>query len=87
MGYNLSVYDNNGKEIDFIANKDNKSYFVQVTYSVVDDKTYQREFGAFKGISQNNRRIIITNDETNYSTSNIEHISLKKFLSMDSLDE
>lgn len=30
MGYNVKVYDNNGKEIDFIAQKNNKTYLVSV---------------------------------------------------------
>ena len=84
-GYSVSVFDNNGKEIDFIAEKDNKKYFVQVAYSVVDEKTYDREFGAFKGVSQLDKKIIITNDDISYSTSNVEHIFLIDFLNSESL--
>lgn len=85
MGYALSVYDNSGREIDFLAEKDGKRYFVQVAYSVVDDKAYEREFSAFKGIGQNDRKILITTDSTDYSTSTAEHIQLEKFLEMDEL--
>lgn len=85
MGYNLNVYGNRGREIDFLAEKDGKRYFVQVAYSVVEDKTYEREFSAFRNISQLDRKIIITNDAVDYSTSNVQHIRLQDFLQMDSL--
>lgn len=85
MGYKVSVYDNNGREIDFLAEDGQKKYFIQVAYSVEDSKTYDREFSAFKGISQLDRKIIITNDDLDYSTSNIQHIKLKEFLQMEKL--
>ncbi len=87
MGYNVRVYDNAGKEIDFVASKDNKTYFVQVAYSVMEEKTYNREFGAFKGIDHLSKKIIITNDDIDYSTSTVEHIKLKDFLLMENLDK
>ncbi len=87
MGYNVRVYDNAGKEIDFVASKNNKTYFVQVAYSVMEEKTYNREFGAFKGIDHLSKKIIITNDDIDYSTSAVEHIKLKDFLLMENLDK
>lgn len=78
--YDLTVYDNDGKEIDFLAEKSGKKYFIQVAYSVADDKTYERELGAFRNIDQINRKILITNDDVDYSTSNVQHIKLKNFL-------
>lgn len=86
-GYNLNVYNNNGKEIDFLAIKDGKQYYVQVAYSVLDEKTYNREFGAFSNLDNTHEKIIITNDDIDYSTSTVRHIKLKDFLIMDSLDE
>ena len=85
MGYKLLVFDNNGKEIDFIASKDNKKYYVQVAYSVLDDKAYKREFGAFDSLDNLSQKIIITNDEIDYSTSTVKHIKLKNFLLMENL--
>ena len=82
-GYAVSVYDNNGREIDFLAIRDNKKYYVQVAYSVTDDKTYEREFSAFNGINQLDRKIIITNDNFDFSTSNVQHIYLENFLLSD----
>ena len=85
MGYDLKVYDNKGKEIDFIATKKGKTYLIQVAYSVVDEKAYNREFGAFANLDNSNQKILITNDAVDYSTSTVKHIKLDDFLMMDEL--
>jgi len=85
MGYEVYVYNNSGKEIDFLATKGAKQYYVQVAYSVAEEKAYQREFGAFKNIDNLSQKIIITNDDIDYSTSVVKHIKLKDFLMMESL--
>lgn len=85
MDYNVTVYNNNGREIDFLAQKDNKKYYIQVAYSVAEDKTYEREFSAFSNIDNLSQKIIITNDDIDYSTSAVQHIKLKDFLLMESL--
>ncbi len=87
MGYMVSVYNNKGKEIDFLAQKDNKQYYIQVALSVAEDKAYERELRAFKDIDNLSQKIIITNDELDYSTSVVKHIKFKDFLLMESLDE
>lgn len=87
MGYEVNVFNNNNKEINFVAFKDNKKYYIQVAYSVAEDKAYEREFRAFNNIDNNSKKILITNDEIDYSTSVIEHIKLKDFLLMNSLDD
>lgn len=85
MGYELRVFENKGKEIDFIATKDGKTYMIQVAFSVVDEKAYSREFEAFKDLDNLNQKIIITNDEIDYSTSTVKHIRLKDFLKKEEL--
>ncbi len=85
MDYEIYVYNNNGKEIDFLASKEGKQYYIQVAYSVAEDKAYTREFDAFKNIDNLSQKIIITNDDIDYSTSTVKHIKLKDFLVMTSL--
>ena len=85
MGYDLKIYNNNGKEIDFIASKDNKTFFIQVAYSVADEKAYNREMEAFKNLDNLNQKILITNDIIDYSTSTIKHLKLDDFLMMEEL--
>ena len=60
---------------------------MQAAYSVAEEKAYQREFSAFGNISQTDSRIIITNDDIDYSTSAVRHIRLKDFLLMNDLAE
>ena len=82
MGYVLSVYNINGKEIDFLAGKDGKEFLIQVAYSVAEEQTYEREFAPFAITDNSRKKILITNDENDYSTSTVTHIRLKDFLLM-----
>ena len=83
--YNVKMYDNGGKEIDFIASKSGKEYLIQVAHSVVDEKAWQREFDAFNGLDNARQKILITNDDIDYSTSTVRHIRLQDFLELDEL--
>ena len=85
MGYGLKVFNNNGKEIDFLATKNGKTYLIQVAYSVVDEKAYNREFSAFSNLDNSNQKVLITNDVVDYSTSTVRHIKLEDFLMMGEL--
>lgn len=85
-GYSINVYNDDEKEIDFLAQKDGKKYYIQVAFSIQDDKTYNREFRPFANIDNSVEKIIITNDELDYSTSVVRHIKLKDFLLMDSFE-
>ncbi|MCR5610162.1 MAG: ATP-binding protein [Lachnospiraceae bacterium] len=85
MGYAVTVYDNKGKEIDFRAEKDGKIFLIQVAYSVAEENTYSREFSAFASIDNTMKKILITNDDIDYSTSIVYHYKLKDFLMMDEL--
>ena len=87
MGYEVFVFNKSGQEIDFLAQKDGKEYLVQAAYSIAEEKTYQREFALFNTLDQSRRKIIITNDDIDYSTSTVRHISLSRFLTMNCLDE
>ena len=87
MGYNVNVFNNNEKEVDFLAQKNNKKYYIQVAYSIAEEKAYNREFSAFANLDNLSQKIIITNDDIDYSTSTVKHIKLKDFLLMESLDE
>lgn len=87
MGYNLNVYNINGKEVDFLAVNGNKKYYIQVAYSVESNDTYQREMLPFNIIKDNlSQKVLITNDDLDYSTSIVRHIKLKDFLRLKSLN-
>ena len=86
MGYNINIYNDSENEIDFLAHKDGKKYYIQVAYSVEDSKAYDREFKPFSKLDNSCKKILITNDELDYSTSVVTHIKLKDFLLMEDLD-
>ena len=85
MGYNVFVYNNKGREIDFLAVKSGKQYLVQVAYSVAEEKAYEREFSAFTGLDNTYKKILISTDDVDYSTSTVYHYKLKDFLTMNEL--
>ena len=79
-GFELSVYTANEQEIDFLAEKEGKQYLIQVAYSIVEESTYRREFALFNKLDQSRKKIIITNDEVDFSTTTVTHMCLKDFL-------
>ena len=87
MGYEVFVFNKYGHEIDFLAQKDGKEYLIQAAYSITEEKTYQREFALFNTLDQSRRKIMITTDEFDYSTSTVKHISLARFLELNSLED
>ena len=84
-GYELNVYNDEKGEIDFVALKDGKKYYVQVAYSVAEEKAYTREMGALNAMENDAKKILITNDELDYSTSTVKHLRLPEFLTSDEL--
>lgn len=85
MGYNLKVFRYNNNEIDFIANKGNRTFLIQVSYTVSNIKTFERETKIFNELDNTYQKILITNDFIDYSTSNIRHIKFKDFLVLEDL--
>lgn len=86
MGYDLQVYNTGDQEIDFLASGNGKKYYIQAAYSVADEKAYDREFGVFNKVDNLNQRIVISNDNFDYSTSTVRHIKFRDFLMMENLE-
>lgn len=82
QGYTLEVYSDADSEIDFIATKNEKRFYIQVAYSIIEKRTREREFKPFAKLDNLHKKIIVTADEYDYSTSTIQHIKLKDFLRM-----
>lgn len=79
-GFNLYVFREGRQEVDFLAEKNNRQYLIQVAYSIAEESTYRREFALFNKLDQTREKIIITNDDFDFSTSTVRHINLKEFL-------
>ena len=48
-------------------------------------ETYDREFSAFSSLDNTMKKILISNDDIDYSTSTVYHYKLRDFLLMDEL--
>lgn len=81
-GYDVKIgVLQSGHEIDFIAEKDNESKYVQVALSVADKETSEREFGNLARIPDNYEKIVVTLRESSPSTYNgIKMMTLREFL-------
>ncbi len=79
-GFNLFVFREGSQGVDFLAEKNNRQYLIQVAYSIAEESTYRREFALFNKLDQTREKIIITNDDFDFSTSTVRHINLKEFL-------
>ena len=82
QGYSIKVGYSAGKEIDFIAEKDNERIYVQVAYLLNDEKTIDREFGNLLQIKDNYPKYVVSYDvfDTKTSYLGIQHMSLLNFL-------
>ena len=82
MGFSVYVGQLGTMEIDFVANKDGNSIYVQVAYLLTDENTLNREFGNLLKIGDNYRKYVVTMDEFNAGKnySGIEQMHLKDFL-------
>ena len=81
-GYKVSVgVMSQGREIDFIAEKDNEYRYIQVALTVLDGDTAARKFGNLAKIPDNYEKTVITLRDTSPNTLNgIRHQSLREFL-------
>ena len=60
-GFNLFVFREGSQGVDFLAEKNNRQYLIQVAYSIAEESTYRREFALFNKLDQTREKIIITN--------------------------
>jgi len=80
-GFDVFVGKFDSKEIDFVANKGDKTIYIQVAYLIADEKVHERAFGNLLKIADNHRKIVISMDdfaESNYK--GVEHIQIRNFL-------
>ena len=79
-GYQITIGKNGNKEIDFVCDKDSKRIYVQVCYYIANEKTEQREFGAYEGIKDNYPKYVVSMDEFDMSRDGIIHMNIRDFL-------
>lgn len=82
MGYKVAVGQMYATEIDFVATKGDDTIYVQASYLITEESTFQREFGNLQKINDNYPKYVISMtpfmDSSKYE--GIIHIPLKDFL-------
>ncbi len=80
-GFDILVGKYTDKEIDFVCTRASEKIYIQVAYSITNEKTADREFGNLLAIPDNHRKMVITMDAVQgASYEGVEHYYLKDFL-------
>lgn len=67
-------------EIDFVVISGKKKCFIQVAYYLSSNQTIEREFSAFKPISDASPKYVLSMDRLDFSRNGISHINIVDFL-------
>ena len=79
-GYDVYTGKTKKGEIDFVATKPNKKIYIQVAFSIPNEDTKIREFGAYNVINDNYPKYVISLDKFTYEYNGIKHVNLIDFL-------
>ncbi|MFI3329261.1 MAG: ATP-binding protein [bacterium] len=79
-GYNVHIGKTKKGEVDFIAIKNNKVSYFQVSYLLNNEETLKREFNAFECIKDNYPKYVLSLDELDFSKDGIIHFNLINWL-------
>ncbi len=62
-GYRVNIGKTESSEIDFVVQKNNEIIYYQVTASMVDQTTFERELAPLRSIKDNYKKIVLTLDK------------------------
>lgn len=79
-GYTVFAGKTYKGEIDFVAIKNGKKCFIQVSYLLASDETIKREFGAYKKITDASPKYVMSLDKIDMSHDGIIHVNIVDFL-------
>lgn len=79
-GYDVYIGKLKDAEVDFVAIKDKKTKYIQVSLYLNSEETINREFGAYKSIQDNYPKYVISLDDVDMSTNGIKHLNVFDFL-------
>ena len=79
-GYSVSIGKVGELEIDFIAEKNGSKVYYQVSASVLDPATFEREITPLRRVQDNYPKFIITMDEISSDNEGIRQVNVIDFL-------
>lgn len=83
LGYHVTVGQLQAGEVDFVCSKpEGERVYVQASYIIADETTYEREFGNLRSIKDNYAKYVISMTPlvTKADDNGITHLHLRKFL-------
>lgn len=80
-GYNVKIGKVKDREIDFVAKKSEEISYFQIAYLMENEKTREREFGAYDLITDNYPKYVLSMDKLDFSQRGIVHKNIIDFLS------
>ena len=80
LGCSVSIGKVGDLEIDFIAEKSGSKVYYQVSASVLDPATFEREITPLRRVQDNYPKFIITMDEISSDNEGIRQVNVVDFL-------
>ncbi len=80
LGYTVFTGKTYKGEVDFVAIKEGKKCFIQVCYLLASKETVEREFGAYKPITDASPKYVLSLDRVDLSRNGIAHMNIVDFL-------
>ena len=62
-GYRVNIGNIDNAEVDFVAQKNGEIIYYQVTTSLIDQQTFERELSSLRSIKDNYRKYVLTLDK------------------------
>ncbi|WP_458454583.1 ATP-binding protein [Methanobrevibacter sp.] len=79
-GYEVTIGKIGDFEIDFIAKKHKQKIYIQVTYTLASDETFNREFRPLLKVKDNYPKYVISMDKFDFSQEGVINQNLVDFL-------
>jgi len=85
QGWTVRVGQLRNGEIDFVAEKNDRMLYLQVSYLIVNDETAKREFGNLLAIPNNYPKMVVSMNplHTRSNYEGISHLHLREFLKIE----
>ena len=80
QGFTVFTGKTHKGEVDFVAIRDGKKCFIQVSYLLASQSTIDREFGAFDAIRDASPKYVLSLDRIDMSRDGIAHLNIVDFL-------
>ena len=79
-GYHVKIGKVKDREIDFVAKKSEEISYFQIAYLMENEKTREREFGAYDLVTDNYPKYVLSMDKLDFSQRGIVHKNIIDFL-------